>query len=265
MISLIFLITGLIFGSFMNVLIYRLPYGKSVVWPGSSCPRCGYKIKFYENIPVLSYIFLKGRCANCKCRISFRYPFVEITTGVLFFLVYTYFGLTLLTFKMLVFVFLLLTIAFTDYFTSLDSEHFECGVIPVILTRGGILLGIVLSFLVKPEILTIVNSLLGAVVGGFIIWFPGYVYKLITKKEGMGAGDVELFGMIGAFLGYKPMFIILFLSSIVGALIGALIIFIKKDKNFPIPFGPFISLATLVYIFYGDRLVRGYLNIIYGG
>lgn len=265
MISLIFLVIGLIFGSFMNVLICRLPYGKSVVMPGSSCVKCGYKLKFYENIPVLSYIFLNGRCSNCKEKISFQYPLVEITTGVLFFLVYKYFGLTLLSFKMLVLVFLLLAIGFTDYFTSLDRKHFECGVIPVVLTRAGMLLGIVLSFVVQPGISSIVNSVLGAAIGGFIIWLPGYLYKLITKKDGMGSGDVELFGMIGSFLGYKPMFFILFLSSIIGAIGGSIVISIKKDKNYPIPFGPFISLATLVYIFYGDRLVKGYLNMIYGG
>lgn len=248
----------------MNVMISRLPYGKSIVHPSSMCPICGHKIRFYENIPVLSFVLLRGRCSSCKSKISFQYPLVEILTGICFLMIYSKFGISLLGLKMLIFVFLLLVIAFTDFFTSLDTENFECGVIPVVLTRGGMLAGLILSLVVKPELKTLINSFIGILAGGLIIWLPGFIYKLITKKEGMGFGDVELFGMIGAFLGYKPLFIILLLSSFLGTVVGIPVIAIKKDKNYPLPFGPFISLATIVYIFYGEALIKIYLNSIYG-
>lgn len=249
----------------MNVLICRLPYGKSIVYPSSSCQTCGHKIRFYENIPILSYIFLKGRCSSCKTKISIQYPFVELATGFAFLFAYKYFGVSVLTLKMIVFLYLLLVIAFTDFFTSLDSDNFECGVIPVVLTRGGIVLGVILSLMVAPGLKTFLDSLIGILVGGLIIWLPGFIYQLITKKEGMGFGDVELLAMIGAFLGYKPLFLILMLSSLFGTIIGIPVILIKKDRNFPLPFGPFISIATIVYIFYGDFLVNLYLNTMFGG
>jgi len=265
MYSVIFFILGLIFGSFMNVLICRLPYGKSIVSPGSSCQTCGHKIRFYENIPLLSYIFLRGRCSGCKTKISFQYPFVEFVTGVAFLIAYRYFGISLLTLKMIIFLYMLLVIAFTDFFTSLDSDNFECGVIPVVLTRGGMILGIILSLLVAPGIKTFLNSVIGLLVGGLTIWLPGFIYEVITKKEGMGFGDVELLAMVGSFLGYKPILFILMLSSLLGIIVGIPVILIKKNRNFPLPFGPFISLATIVYIFYGDTLISLYLNTIYGG
>lgn len=253
------------FGSFMNVLICRLPYGKSIIHPGSRCQICGHKIRFYENIPILSYIFLRGRCSSCKKKISIKYPFVELVTGVAFLITYRYFGISLLTLKMIVFIFMLLVIAFTDFFTSLDTENFECGVIPVVLTRGGMILGVILSLLVVPGLKTFLNSAIGFLVGGLIVWLPGFVYQIITKKEGMGFGDVELMAMIGTFLGYKPILLILILSSLFGIIVGIPVILIKKDRNFPLPFGPFISLATIVYVFYGDPLISLYLNTIYGG
>ena len=258
------LLLGMIFGSFMNVLICRLPYGNSIVFPPSSCPVCKSRIRFYDNIPIISFLLLGGKCRDCHTKISYQYPLVELVTGAFFLAVYAKFGISVLALRYFVFVFLLLTIAFTDLFTSLDTKNFECGVIPVILTRGGIILGFIFA-LFSPSILnSLLNSFLGVLVGGLVIWLPGFIYKLVTKREGMGFGDVELFGMIGAFLGYKPILLILFLSSFIGTIVGIPVIMIKKNRYFPIPFGPFISLATMVYIFYGDGIIQLYSKLILG-
>lgn len=248
----------------MNVLICRLPYGKSVVYPPSSCPVCGSRIKFYDNVPVLSFILLRGRCRVCNTRISYMYPLVELLTGFLFLLVYIKFGISLLAVKYAVFIFLLSATAFTDLFTSFDTENFECGVIPVVLTRGGIILGFIFALFSDDIPGSLLLSFLGMLAGGLAVWLPGFIYKIVTKREGMGFGDVELFGMIGAFLGYKPILLILFISSFVGTVVGIPLISIKKDKYFPMPFGPFISLATIIYIFYGEKIIQLYFKHIFG-
>lgn len=248
----------------MNVLICRLPYGKSVVFPPSSCPFCKSRIKFYDNIPVLSFLFLRGRCRTCHTKISYQYPLVELVTGIFFLMVYAKFGISVLALKYAVFVFLLLAVAFTDLFTSFDTENFECGVIPVILTRGGIILGFIFALFSHSIFHSLLTSFLGMLAGGLVVWLPGFLYKLFTKREGMGFGDVELFGMIGAFLGYKPILLILFLSSFIGTIVGIPVIMMKRDKYFPMPFGPFISLATIIYIFYGENIIQLYFKLIFG-
>lgn len=242
------------------MLICRLPYGESVVFPPSSCPFCKSKIDFYDNIPILSFLLLRGRCRTCHTKISYQYPLVELVTGILFLMVYHKFGISFEALKYAVFVFLLLAVAFTDLFTSFDTENFECGVIPVVLTRGGIFLGFIFALFSD----SILNSFLGMVTGGLVVWLPGFIYKIFTKREGMGFGDVELFGMIGAFLGYKPILLILFLSSFIGTVVGIPVIMIKKNKHFPIPFGPFISIATIIYIFYGEIIIQLYFKLIFG-
>ncbi len=243
----------------MNVLIYRLPRGGSVVTPPSSCPKCGEKIKFFDNVPLLSFFILGGKCRYCNEKISLRYPTVELSTGIAFFLIYMKFGLQLELIKYLVFTFLLLVAAFTDMFTALD-ENFECGIIPDEISIGGTVLGLLFSLFFYPGIL---NSILGAVSGFLILWLPSFIYYIITKKEGMGGGDLKLFAMIGAFLGAKPLFFILFFSSLFGVVVGLPFILVKKNRDFPMPFGPFISLATIFYIFYGNMIVDMYLNKMY--
>jgi leader peptidase (prepilin peptidase)/N-methyltransferase len=245
----------------MNVLICRLPKGVSVVFPSSNCPNCGERIKFFDNIPVLSFIILGGRCRYCNEKISFRYPMVEMSTGIVFLFVSMKFYLQPELIKYLVFTFLLLAAAFTDMFTALDDD-FECGIIPDEISLGGTVIGLAFAFFFYPGIF---YSILGAVCGFLILWLPSFMYYVVTKKEGMGGGDLKLFAMIGAFLGIKPLFFILFFSSFFGVLVGLPLILVKKNRNFPIPFGPFISLATIFYIFYGDILVSIYLNKMFSG
>ncbi|MCA1933219.1 MAG: prepilin peptidase [Calditerrivibrio sp.] len=256
---LIAFILGAIFGSFMNVLIYRLPRSISILFPGSNCPSCGKTIKFYENIPILSYLFLKGRCSSCNTKISITYPVVELFTAIFFTLIYLKFGVSLLTLSMLTFVFFILTAGFTDLFTAFDKDRFECGVIPSVILYGGIILGLLFSFF---NGLGFLNSLAGAFLGYISLFLPSFIYKLWRKVEGMGDGDMYLMGMVGAFLGIKSIFPVIFFASFIGALIGLIIIKIYRDKNFPIPFGPFITLSSLFYIFYGERLMDSYLNML---
>lgn len=251
-------VVGLCFGSFMNVLIYRLPLEKSVVHPGSACPSCGNTLKFYDNIPVFSYLILGGKCRNCKIHISIQYPIIELITGVVFLLTYLQFGLTLSFLHYSVFIYLLMAAAFTDLFTAFDHENFECGIIPDEISLGGVGIGIAFSFFTG---LGIIQSLIGVAVGFAILFVPAYLFQLIMKKEGMGGGDIKLFMLIGAFLGWKPLFFVLFMSSLIGTLIGIPMILIKKDKEFMIPFGPFISFAAILYVFYGQVIIDSYLAL----
>lgn len=257
--SLILFVLGAIFGSFMNVLIYRLPRSISVVSPGSTCTSCGKPIRFYENIPIISYLFLKGRCSICGNRIHFMYPFVEFSTAILFMFVYMKFGYSLVTLSFIVFIFFILTAGFTDLFTAFDKEHFECGVIPSVILYSGILSGLFFSFF---NGLGFLNSLFGAFLGYISLFLPGFIYKLWRKIDGMGDGDMYLMGMVGAFLGIKSLLPVLFFASFIGAVIGLIIIKIYKDKNFPIPFGPFITISSIFYIFYGEKLLDNYLNML---
>jgi leader peptidase (prepilin peptidase)/N-methyltransferase len=216
-------------------------------------------IKAYENIPILSYIFLKGRCSRCGTRISLRYPFVEIVTAIVFMSLYMKYGLTFNLLVYLVFGFFILTAGFTDLFTAFEKEEFECGVIPSVVLYLGIGLGVVLSFFSG---LGVTGSLIGAIVGYLFLFIPGYLYKLFKGREGMGDGDMYLMGLIGSFLGIKSILPVVLFSSFVGALIGIVIITIYKDKSFPIPFGPFICLGALFYLFYGEALVDRYLQLL---
>ncbi|BAI79624.1 type IV prepilin peptidase [Deferribacter desulfuricans SSM1] len=254
---LFFFILGLIFGSFFNVVISRLPYGKSIISPGSSCPKCGSKIKWYDNIPVISYLLLRGKCRVCGVKISIQYPLVEIITAIITVGLYYKFGLNVYFVQYFVLISLLICAGIIDLITALDND-FETGIIPDEISLGGIPVGIIFGILQKKLII----SLIGGLVGFLLLFIPGFVYKLFTGKEGMGGGDIKLFAMIGTFLGYKPLFFILFLSSFVGATIGLFFIYLFKNREYPIPFGPFIGLATIIYIFFGDYIIQTYLKMI---
>src|SRR5256885_10401177 len=226
-------VLGLVFGSFLNVCIYRLPLGLSVIRPGSACPQCHESIPFYDNIPVLSWLILGGRCRRCKARISPRYLAVELLTGALFLLCCLNFGFTLAALKYCVFGFLLLGLIFTDSETHL---------LPDKLTLPGISLGLLFSLTVPVNdlasqllpglislpvssdvswhLLSLIDSLLGAAVGASFIYGAGAIYLRARGVEGMGFGDVKLMAMIGAFLGLKLTVFTLFAASIVGACFG---------------------------------------------
>jgi leader peptidase (prepilin peptidase) / N-methyltransferase len=241
-------VLGLAFGSFLNVCIYRLPLGLSVVSPRSACPHCKRPIVFYDNMPVLSWLLLRGRCRHCKAKISPRYLFIELLTGVLFVGCYAYFGLTLATLKYCVFGFLLLGLIFTDAETKL---------LPDKLTLPGLVLGLVFSLIVPindmasqflPGILnlpfsadvaehlfSLLDSLLGTALGASFIYGAGAAYLRWRGAEGMGFGDVKLMAMVGAFLGMKLTILTIFSASLAGSLFGLAtvgMVWIKRTHRF---------------------------------
>ena len=230
-------IIGSIVGSFLNVCIYRIPAEKSIVSPPSSCPQCGHRIRWFQNIPIISYLFLGGKCASCKVKISLRYPAIEALTGLLFVLVLYFFGFSLVTLVYWLFVAMLVVITFID----LDHQ-----IIPDVISLPGIAVGFVCSFLIPW--LSWLDSLLGIIAGGGVLLSIAWLYALLAKRDGMGGGDIKLLGMLGAFLGWKAVFPIIFISSLVGSVVGIpLMLLQKKDSKFAIPFGPFLALAAMVY------------------
>jgi leader peptidase (prepilin peptidase)/N-methyltransferase len=238
---------GLAFGSFLNVCIYRLPRGLSTILPASSCPHCEGRIRFYDNIPVLSWLLLRGRCRSCKARTTPRYLIVELLTGAIFLGCYAHFGLSIATLKYCVFGFLLLGLIFTDAETFL---------LPNKMTLTGLALGLLFSLVVPvndlasqwlpgvvslplssdvtTHLLSLVDSLLGAAVGASFIYGAGAIYLRARGVEGMGFGDVKLMAMVGAFLGIKLTILTIFAASIAGSLFGlwtVLIVWIKRTRR----------------------------------
>ncbi len=252
MIKLFLFLAGLCVGSFINVCIYRLPLNLSIVTPGSFCPNCKNKLKWYHNIPVFSYIFLKGQCAFCGKKISVKYPLIEIISGLIFIFNFAYFGLNL-SFAIYLFFELLLLIVIV-----VDLEYM---IIPDEISIGGIIAGFILAFFRND--LTWIDSILGIVIGGGILLFIIKGYYLLTGKEGMGGGDVKLLAMIGAFLGYKSLLFVVFISSMLGTVIGVPLMLLKsKDVSYAIPFGPFLSIAAVIYIYAGQTIINWYLKLI---
>jgi len=251
------LIVGLVFmfgmciGSFLNVCIHRLPSSMSIINPSRSfCPQCNSAIQFYDNIPVLSYLWLKGRCRNCKASISLRYPLVELMAGILAIAILFMFGLTLEGVVYFVFISSLLVITF------IDIDH---KIIPDIITLPGIPIGLSAS-IVLPD-MTFKSSLLGLLVGGGSLLLVAWTYSLITQKEGMGGGDIKLLGMIGTFIGWKGVIFTIFAASLTGTFVGIIVMLLKgKNLKFAIPFGPFLSIGAMSYIFFGDKVFFWYLH-----
>ena len=250
---------GMIFGSFINVLVYRLPRGISLIFPLSVCPVCGKNIKFYDNIPVISFLLLKGKCRYCSSSISPVYPLVELLCGFLALICFFKFGATWVFLKYLIFIFLLVAASFTDITTLLDDKQFQSGIIPDIITVGGAFIGIFFGIFIEPFF---VDVLMGCIFGFFIIFIPNILYKFFMHKDGMGGGDMKLFAMVGSFLGYKPLMFILFISSISGIIVGLVIILVTKNRYFPIPFAPFISVAAALFVFYGGTIMSFYLRTV---
>jgi len=249
-IILIFIL-GLIVGSFNNVCIYRIPRNESIIYPASHCPKCRSKIKPIDNIPLLSYILLKGRCRNCGSKISIQYPVVEFLTGLIYLIIYLIYGLSIQSLVYIILSSALIIIAFID----LQEQ-----IIPDVISLPGIVVGLILSFIV-PYI-SFINSALGALVGGGIILIIAWVGSIIFKKEAMGGGDVKLAAMIGAFLGWRYMVISLFLGFFLGALAGIFLILSKiKRKEDMVPFGPFIALGSIITLLCGEKIIAWYIGI----
>lgn len=243
-------ILGAVVGSFLNVCIYRIPAGLSVVSPPSRCPKCEKRILWYQNIPIVSYLFLGGRCGFCRVRIPVRYALVEAMTGLLFVLVLYSFGLSWMTLVYWLFAAALVVITYID----LDHQ-----IIPDVISLPGIPIGFFCSFVIPW--LPWLDSLLGILLGGGLLFVIAWLYEVLAKREGMGGGDIKLLAMIGAFLGWKSIFPVVFLSSLSGSLIGVPLILLKgKDSRFALPFGPFLAIAALVYLFWGANIVHWYLS-----
>lgn len=243
-------ILGAVVGSFLNVCIYRIPAGQSVVSPPSSCPKCGNRIRWFQNIPILSYLFLRGRCGFCQVRIPLRYALVEASSGLLFVVVLFHFGLSSATPVFWLFVATLLVITFID----LDHQ-----IIPDVISLPGIAIGFLCSFAIPW--LSWYDSLFGVLLGGGLLLAIAWLYETLTKREGMGGGDIKLLGMIGAFLGWKAVFPIIFFASLGGTLIGVPLMVAKgRSSRFALPFGPFLAVAAVVYLFWGQDILNWYLG-----
>ena len=244
-------IFGAVVGSFLNVCICRLPKSESIVFPPSHCPNCDYKIPFYDNIPILSYLLLRGKCRSCKGRISPQYPIVELLNALLTLFLLMRFG------PSPAFLVLFLFCSAMVVITFIDLEH---QIIPDVISLPGIAVGFIFSFFI-PQ-LGWKSSLIGIAVGGGSLWLVAHVYELISKKEGMGGGDIKLLAMMGAFFGWKAIPFIIFVSSLVGSMIGITVMLVqKKDAKMAIPFGPFLALGAILYIFFGRQVIQWYLNL----
>jgi len=225
---------GAVVGSFLNVCICRMPRDESVVSPPSHCPICNYRIRWYDNIPLVSYLLLRGKCRGCGAHISLQYPLVELLNGLLTLALFIKFGPTLTFLVLFLFCSALVVITF------IDLEH---QIIPDEISLSGIVIGFVCSFFLPWQ--TWINSLLGILLGGGSLLMVAYGYQWLTGKEGMGGGDIKLLAMMGAFLGWKSVLFIVFASSLIGSVVGVTMMLVqKKDSKLAIPFGPYLAFGA---------------------
>lgn len=266
------LVLGLLVGSFLNVVIYRLPVMMQNAWareaaemagedepeqprfdlikPDSTCPSCGHQIRAWENIPVVSYLALGGKCSQCKTRISPRYPIVELATGLLSLALAWQFGATVQTAALLVFFWALIAL------TMIDVDH---QLLPDSITLPLLWFGLLLNL--GETFVPLEQAVMGAVAGYLSLWSIYWAFKLLTGKEGMGYGDFKLFAAFGAWFGWSALPLIILLSSLVGAIVGiAMIAILGRDRQIPIPFGPYLCGAALVYVFWGNAITAWYLG-----
>jgi leader peptidase (prepilin peptidase)/N-methyltransferase len=267
-------VIGLIVGSFLNVVIHRLPIMMERDWkaqcreylggedtaaqeaplglarPASHCPHCGHKIRFYENVPLLSYLWLRGRCASCQQAISLRYPLIELLTAVLSAIVAWHFGFGWQAATALLLTWALIALS------MIDVDH---QLLPDSLTLPFLWLGLILSLF--PVFADMRSSLIGAVAGYLSLWTVYQIFKLVTGKEGMGFGDFKLLALLGAWLGWQSLPVIVLLSSAVGAVLGGAMIAIQgRDRHQPIPFGPYLAIAGWIALLWGEDISSTYLR-----
>jgi leader peptidase (prepilin peptidase)/N-methyltransferase len=244
--SIFFMVLGACVGSFLNVCIYRISEGKSIVFPKSFCPDCLRPIRFYDNIPIISYLILRGKCRDCHKKISYRYPVVELITALLSLFLFWKYGLSFQYFFAFVFVCTLIIITF------IDLKH---QIIPDIITLPGIPIFFLSTFFFID--VSFLDSILGILIGGGGFYLIAIVYQFITKREGIGGGDIKLMAMLGVFLGWKSLLFILLVSSLLGSIVGiSMMIVHGKDLKYAVPFGPFLSIAAVAYMFMGNYLMR---------
>jgi leader peptidase (prepilin peptidase) / N-methyltransferase len=245
-----FALLGLAVGSFLNVCIYRIPRGGSIVRPRSQCPGCGYLLRWYDNVPLLSYFLLRGRCRGCRAPISIRYPIVEVATMAVFVLHVHVFDWTALMAVRLVFACALVVLF------AIDLEH---QLLPNVITLPGIVAGLVASTMLPPGLR---DALIGTIVGGGVLWLIGEAYYRYAGQEGMGGGDVKMLAMVGAFLGWQLVLVTLVLSSVAGSLIGLLVIASRRGgMKYALPYGTFLALGALAASLAGDQIVAWYVGL----
>lgn len=267
---------GLLVGSFLNVVIFRLPvmmesdwkeqccellniddskYKKNnfnLITPRSCCPSCNHQISAVENIPIISYLFLKGKCSSCGNKISVRYPLIELTSAITVTIVAFYFGVSLQA---------LFAICLTWALIALTMIDFDHQLLPDDITLPFLWIGIILNLF--GVFTDIESSILGAIFGYGILWIVYITFKLITGKEGMGHGDFKLLAVLGAWFGWQSLPLIIILSSLVGAIIGvSLMIFKSHDRNTAIPFGPYLAIAGWISMLWGPYIMSFYLNAV---
>jgi len=244
-------IFGLMIGSFLNVCISRLPAGESIVSPPSRCPRCGKPIAWRDNIPVLGYLILGGKCRNCGNRISVMYPMVEMVTAACFVAQCLFGGSDP--------VFLATRLLFTSFLIILFGTDLQTMRLPNVITYPGIVIGVICSLFLPPGVM---SSLIGAALGAAIPWLIRWVWYRIKGVEAMGLGDVKMLAMIGAFLGWKQVWVVLFLASLTGALVGIIILRSRgRSMASRLPFGTFLAVAAFVASLVGESLVAWYLSL----
>ena len=281
------IVLGLLVGSFLNVVIYRVPvmlqrdwrqqccefleldekeFSKddptakyeifNLVKPDSHCPQCNAPVRAWQNIPILSYVLLRGKCAGCQKPISMRYPIIELVTGLLSGVVAWQFGATWLALAFLVLTWSLISL------TMIDFDH---QLLPDNITLPLLWLGLLVNALLPGTTVSAADAVLGAIIGYMSLWSLYWVFKMLTGKEGMGYGDFKLLAALGAWMGWQSLLLIVILSSLVGAIVGiALLLFRGRDRNIPIPFGPYLAGAGFIAMLWGDALNRLYVSSMLG-
>jgi len=246
---------GTIVGSFLNVCIHRIPQEQSIVVPSSHCPSCKTPIRFYDNIPLVSFILLRGRCRACQAPISWRYPLVEFLMGLFSVILLLQYGISSLS---LIYFALFAALTLVSF---IDLSH---RIIPDIISLPGIVIGVLVS-LFHPY-LSVADSLLGVLVGGGSLYVVASVYHLVTRREGMGGGDIKLLAMIGAFIGWKGVLFTILCSSFIGSVVGVILMLISSqaDSKYAVPFGPFLSLGAIIYVVWGEYLINWYMGFLRG-
>jgi leader peptidase (prepilin peptidase) / N-methyltransferase len=251
LISITVLIGGACIGSFLNVCIYRIPNEQSVVHPRSRCPSCLHPIAWYDNIPIVSYVLLRGACRHCGSTISWRYPLVEALTSLLFFLVWRQYGWDPRTLVFMLFVFGLLLATFVDF------DHM---IIPDRVSLGGMVIGLAISALLPTlhgetrPLPALIHSATGLAVGFGLLWLVSVLGKLMFKKDAMGFGDVKLLGAIGAFTGWEGVVFTIMISSLLGSVVGLTLIIVGgREWQSRIPYGPYLAIAAILWALWGPH------------
>jgi leader peptidase (prepilin peptidase) / N-methyltransferase len=242
---------GLCIGSFLNVVIYRLPLGQSLSTPPSRCRKCGYSLRWFDNIPVLSWVFLRGRCRKCGINVSWQYPVVELVTGALFVLVVWLTPPGPLLASRLLLVCILIALF------GIDLEH---QILPNVITLPGIVIGLMLSAIAPPGIK---DAAIGVLVGGGILYAVAGAYYLWRREEGMGMGDVKMLAMLGAFLGWKAVLVTVMLASFAGAFVGLGMMAVQRgNMKYALPFGTFLAIGAVIAMFVGEPLIAWYTGFM---